>query len=189
MCLTEWHYNLPFFMKRVQYSKPSPEKMGFVKHALRSAQAVRVVQEQKLFYDLAYSRAHRNVTAAGAGKDTGESESYHSLALPFRAHMMLHRAAHATVSLKTSAKVPSDSDPLTLAAFKRLVTVQLPRVLVAPCSRCATLCTGECVCGSRYCSAECLAADRCDGCAHLSCPELKYLTPVAWGRTPLEITS
>ena len=176
-------------MKRVQYSKPSPERMGFVKHALRTAQALRVVQEQKQFYDLAYTSAHCHVPVAStpAGREGSSTEAYLSMALSFGTHMLLHRAAHAVVSLKPSATLPPATEVMPLSGFKRLVTIQLPRLLVTPCSRCATPCTGECVCGASYCSAQCLEAEQCNSCAKGCAEELKYLTPVAWGRAPLDL--
>jgi hypothetical protein len=184
----EWHHNLPFFMKRVQHSRPTPERLGFIKHALRTAQGLRVAQEQRRFYDLSYSSAHLHVPRS-SGEVASEAEGYTSLTLPFSVHVMLHRACHAVVSLKPSASPPADPDTdcMTLAAFKRLVTVHLPRVLITPCSRCATPCAGECVCGAAYCSAACLEAEECNGCAGGCAQELKYLTPVAWGQAPLAL--
>ena len=182
----EWHHNLPFFMKRIKYSSPTPERMGFVKHALRKAQEIRVMQDQLKFYGLAYGNAslHASSIDENASKVV---ESLTTLTLPFSTHVMLHRACNAVVCLKASSSQPADSELMTLPAFKRLVTIKVPRLLVSPCSRCHIPCTGECVCGASYCSAACLEADQCRGCSSGCCQELKYLTPVAWGRAPLDL--
>jgi hypothetical protein len=110
--------------------------------------------------------------------------------------VMLHRACHAVIILKGTSSIPAESDLLTLSGFKRLVTIQLPRVLVTPCGRCQVPCTGECVCGASYCSAACLDAGECSGCGcgessndKKCAEELMYLTPVAWGAAPLALHS
>lgn len=184
----EWHRNLPFFMKRIQYSNPTPERTGYIKHSLRKVQALRVVQEQRQFYEVAYGNACLHATPKNECRTSGDANrsDISTLELPFTTHVMLHRSCNALVTLRASASPPADSDPMTLSDFKRLVTVQLPRLLVTPCSRCHIPCTGECVCGRSYCSAACLAADQCSGCEEGSCDELLYLTPIAWGRAPIE---
>jgi hypothetical protein len=186
----EWHRNLPFFMKRIQYSNPTPERTGYVKHALRKVQALRVMQEQQQFYDIAYGNAcaHTTLDIVEEMKESryDERRDFTTLELPFNTHVMLHRSCHAVITLKPSATLPPDSEVMTLSGFKRLVTVQLPRLLVTPCSRCHVPCTGECVCGRSYCSASCLTADQCSGCQDGCCDELLYLTPIAWGRAPLK---
>jgi len=182
----EWHRNLPFFMKRIQYSNPTPERTGYVKHALRKVQGLRVMQEQQQFYEAAYGNAFLHAIPNNNSEEVRTSGDFATLELPFTTHVLLHRSYNAIVTLKPAATPPADSDLIPLSAFKRLVTVQLPRLLVTPCSRCHVPCTGECVCGRSYCSAACLTADQCSGCKEGCCDELLYLTPIAWGRAPLE---
>ena len=170
-------------MKRIQYSKPSAEIFGFIKHSLREAQELRYHLEQKKFYDFAYGNGHSYQLATEIA--SCDKQSCQSLPLPFNMHVILHRAAHAVVTPKANVTIPSDAELLTLISFKQLVNIRLPPILVTPCNTCQTLCTSECVCGLTYCSSTCLESGLCKGCTDGCVPALKYLTPVAWGRAPI----
>lgn len=192
----EWHTDNSLFMSRVKWSQPSQETMGFIKHALRTAQPHKILLEQREFYENAYATSNRY-----AHQSKVSSESFRELRLSFDTHVMLHRARNATVHLKPSATKPPSSELLTLDDFKKLCKITLPKLIISSCNRCKKFCYQECICGAKFCSLRCLAAeqaslgesDRRKGaqCSHCvgSPAELRYLTPVSWGSAPAVLPS